>query len=59
MLVLSLEESASIRETVKRLADERDAVKKRLEKCEAALHLLRIENDQLRKEALRVASKAK
>lgn len=59
MLVLSPEEANTVRETVKALAEEKNTLKRRLEKCEAALHLLRIENDQLRKEALRVTRQAK
>jgi regulator of replication initiation timing len=57
--LIDSETSESIRQTVKSLVEERDTLKHRLEKCSAALHLLRIENDQLRKEAQRAAAKAK
>jgi regulator of replication initiation timing len=57
VFILSPEEASSIRETVKRVAEERDTVKKRLERCETALHLLRIENDKLRKELLNALKK--
>ena len=51
MLVLDPDQAATVRETIRTLAEERETLKRRIEKCEAALHLLRIENDQLRKEA--------
>jgi predicted RNase H-like nuclease (RuvC/YqgF family) len=58
MLVLNPEEAATIRQTVKALAEERNDLKRKLERCDAMLHQLRIINDSLRKE-LASARKAK
>lgn len=44
---------ASVRATVKALADERDRLRLQLERVEAQLHQLRIQNDQLREEVRR------
>ena len=48
MLVLNEEEKAEIRATVKALADERDDLKRKLERAEAALHAARILIDRLK-----------
>jgi hypothetical protein len=49
MLVLSPEETSTIRATVKALAEERDSLKRRLEAAELQLHRYRIVNDELRR----------
>ena len=58
MLVLDQQEAATIRQTVKALAEERNDLKRKLERCDSMLHQLRIINDSLRKE-LASARKAK
>lgn len=50
ILVLNEDERAEIRSTVKSLADERDDLKRRLERAEAALHAARILIDRLKGE---------
>ena len=58
MLILNPEEASTIRQTVKALAEERNDLKRKLERCDSMLHQLRIINNSLRKE-LASARKAK
>ena len=57
-LLIDTEAAENIRQTVKALADERNDLKRKLERCDSMLHQLRIINDSLRKE-LASARKAK
>lgn len=57
-LLIDTEAAENIRQTVKALVEERNDLKRKLERCDAMLHQLRIINDSLRKE-LASARKAK
>jgi len=56
--LIDTEAAENIRQTVKALVEERNDLKRKLERCDSMLHQLRIINDSLRKE-LASARKAK
>jgi regulator of replication initiation timing len=49
MMFLDEDQAASIRETVRTLAEERENLKRKVEQLHYECHRLRIENDKLRK----------